>query len=779
MQELLPGEASQPAEGQGEDALPGLRLSPKGPRLPLAPPLALLVASLSGALLSLSLPPAGWWPLAFLAPIPFLWLLRGSTPGRGALLGFAFGVAYFGPLLYWILLFGELAWVSLVLMSGAYLAAFGALMPAIWRPEHPIRSTAGLAALWTVLEWIRGAFPLGGFAWGQLGSTQVDAPTLPLASVTGVWGVSFLVLLVAGFLLLALERWGRGVARPLLLVASCAALVLAPALIPIPGPEGGMFDIAVIQVNVESVEQLQGFEEDIAVARLNIEQHLKLRDDPPDLVVWGEGALDPGALADPATFAAVMDAIATVGAPTLAGAVVNHPGGTQTTSTLLFDGSGRVIDRYDKVHLVPYGEYVPFRGILDPFIEAIDQVPVDRTPGERVRIMPIPGLPPIGTPICYENSFGSIDREMVRQGAAFLVVTINNASYERTAASEQHLDMSRLRAVENARWVVHGAVSGISAFVDPQGRVVDRRALFEPALMRRDVAASSRTTLYTRFGDWVPWGSLLLVLALIAVPRGRRREARDPGPLPEDPRVLVVLPTYNEKDTVSDVLDGLLALPHRLDALVVDDGSPDGTGAIVRAKAGADGRVRLVERSHKGGLASAYAAGFGRGIEEGYDLIVEMDSDLSHKPDELPRLLETVRSHDMVIGSRYVPGGKVTNWGAARLALSKLGNVYARTWLGIGVHDSTSGFRVYRRAALEEITASPIRSDGYGFQIELAYRAWNAGLSVGEAPITFQEREHGQSKISRRIVFEALWLVTIWGLRDRLKPEHRLSQPHP
>ena len=725
-------------------------------------------------LLSLSLPPAGWWPVAFLAPIPFLWLLREATPGRGALLGFAFGAAYFGPLLYWILLFGELAWVSLVLMSGAYLAVFGALVPAIWRPEHPIRSTAGLAAMWTVLEWIRGAFPIGGFAWGQLGSTQLEAPTLPLASVTGVWGVSFLVLLVSGLLLLAVERWGRGVAHPLLLVLSCAALVLAPSAIPIPGAQGRSFDIAVIQVNVESVERLQGFEEDIAVANLNIEQHLKLREDPPDLAVWGEGALDPGAFADPATFAAVTDAIASVGAPTLAGAVVNHPDGTQTTSTMVFDGSGRVVDRYDKVHLVPYGEYVPFRGLLEPFIDAIDQVPIDRAPGERVRVVPVPGLPPIGTPICYENSFGSIDREMVRQGAAFLVVTINNASYERTAASEQHLEMSRLRAVENGRWVVHGAVSGISAFIDPQGGVVDRRGLFQTALMRHDVVASTATTLYTRFGDWVPWGSLLLVLALIAVPRGRRRPVRRPGPLPEGPRVLVVLPTYNEKDTISAVLEGLLALPYSLEALVVDDGSPDGTGSIVRTKAAADPRVRLVERSKKGGLASAYAVGFRCGIEEGYDLIVEMDSDLSHRPDELPRLLEAVRGHDMVIGSRYVPGGTVTNWGAARLALSRLGNAYARLWLGLGVHDATSGFRVYRRQALEEITAGPIRSDGYGFQIELAYRAWNAGLSVGEAPITFQEREHGQSKISRRIVFEALWQVTVWGLRDRF----RVQRPH-
>lgn len=724
-------------------------------------------------LLSLSLPPAGWWPLAFLAPIPLLWLLRACPPRRGALLGFVFGIAYFGFLLYWILLFGELAWVSLVLMSGGYLAAFGALVPAVWRPEHPLRSTAGMAALWTVLEWIRGAFPIGGFAWGQLGSTQVDAPTLRLASVTGVWGVSFLVMLVAGLLLLALDRWGRGVARPLLLVLASAALVLIPAAIPVPQPEGKTLDIAVIQVDVESVGQLQGFDEDIAVANLNIEQHLRLRNDPPDLVVWGEGALDPGALADPATFAAVTNAIATVGVPTLAGAVVNHPDGTQTTSTLVFDGSGRVIDRYDKVHLVPYGEFVPFRRLLEPFIQAIDQVPVDRTPGERVRTIRIPGLPPIGTPICYENSFPAIDRSMVRQGAALLVVTINNASYERTAASAQHLQMSQLRAVEDARWVVHGAVSGISAFVDPEGRVVDQRGLFETSVMRHAVVASSRTTLYLQFGDWVPWGSLVLLLGLIAVPRGRKRPLREPGPLPEDPRVLVVLPTYNEKDTVSQVLDGLLVLPHRLETLVVDDGSPDGTGAIVRAKAEADARVRLVERPAKAGLASAYAIGFQRGIEEGFELIVEMDSDLSHRPEELPRLLEAIRAHHVVIGSRYVPGGAVTDWGAARLALSRMGNAYARLWLGLGVHDATSGFRVYRREALEELTSNPIRSDGYGFQIELVYRARNAGFSVGEAPITFQEREHGQSKISRRIVFEALWLVTVWGLRDRFKPEQR------
>jgi apolipoprotein N-acyltransferase len=470
------------------------------------------------------------------------------------------------------------------------------------------------------------------------------------------------------------------------------------------------------------------------------------------------------------TRAAVSGAIAAVGASTIAGAVVIDADGGERTATLAFDGSGRLVDRYDKVHLVPFGEYVPWRGLLEGVIDAIDQVPVDRVPGERVENVRLPGLPPIGTPICYENSFPSIDRAMARSGAGLLVVTINNASYGRTAASEQHLLMSRLRAVENARWVVHGAISGISAMIDPEGRVVGRLELFETDVLRTDVAASSRSTWYLRLGDWVPWASLVLSLGLLALPRGRRTPNRSLGPLPQEPRVLVVLPTYDERETIETVLDGLLALPSAIHALVVDDASPDGTGEVVRSRARADERVSLVSRPAKAGLASAYGIGFRRGLDAGYDLVVEMDSDLSHRPDELPRLLEAARTHHVVIGSRYVPGGSVSNWSPLRVALSRAGNRYARFCLGLGVRDATSGFRVYRAESLRAITAEPIRSDGYGFQIELASRAWNAGFAVGEVPITFQERAHGQSKISRRIVFEALWLVSIWGLRARLGP---------
>jgi len=580
------------------------------------------------------------------------------------------------------------------------------------------------------------------------------------------------VMLVAGLLLLALDRWGSGErASALVALAAAVAVSVAPAAIATPDPDGRQVDVAAIQVDVASVEHLVGRDEDIAVANLNIERHLGLSGAAPDLVVWGEGALDPGALADPRTRGAVMEAIASVGAPTLAGAVTRDADGTERTVTLAFDGSGAPVDEYVKVHLVPFGEFIPFRNMLD-WISATEQVPVDRVPGEEITLISLPGLPEIGTPICFENSFPGINREMVRLGAEFLVLTINNASYEDTAASEQHLQMSRLRAVENGRWVVHAAVSGISAFIDADGKVVDRRGLFEPATMRRSVVTSTRMTPYTRFGDWFLWACLALVLVLLALPRGRRTGLADPGPLPPEPRTLVILPTYDERGTIEAVLDGLLALDANLDVLVVDDASPDGTGDVVRSKTEVDPRVRLIERSAKSGLASAYVVGFEHAETDGYDLVVEMDSDLSHLPEELPLLLHAAAEHDLdlVIGSRYVPGGMVTNWSRARVALSRAGNGYARFCLGLPLKDVTSGFRCYRRRALQRILATPITSDGYGFQVELVHRAWRLGYTIDEVPITFSERRYGQSKISRRIVLEALWLVTVWGLKARFRP---------
>jgi apolipoprotein N-acyltransferase len=696
-------------------------------------------------------------------------LVRETRPARGALIGLVFGTAYFGAVLYWILLFGKLAWGALTLVDAAYVAAFGLLAPLLWRNEHPIRSVFGVAALWTALEWGRSMWPVGGFTWGQLGTTQTTDPwLLRLASITGVWGISFSVVVVAGLLLRALQRVRDRAASAALLLVVSGGIVLAPGLIPIPQPDGRSLDVAAIQVDVRKARGLPPLAEDRMVADMNVGLHRRLAGDPPDLAVWGESALDPGASAT-AFRQRVIRAIREVGVPTLAGAVVQTWDGRFFNEGILFGGDGRILGEYRKVHLVPYGEYVPFRDELS-WISALQQIPYDETPGPGVHPLDLEGMR-FGDVICFENSFPSIDRQVVAEGARFLVVETNNASYGFTAASRQHLLMSRLRAVENGRWVVHAAVSGISAFIDPSGRVVAETRLFDPTILRHRIQLSTRRTLYTRWGDWFPVASALLAAGLLFAPRKRRRTARPLAELPPTPRTLVVLPTYDERDTIEAVVRGLLALADRVDILVIDDASPDGTGATVRAISEAEPRVRLLQRAGKAGLASAYQTGFRAALDEGYDLIVEMDSDLSHSPEELPALLAGAGRFHLVIGSRYIQGGSVSNWSPTRVALSKAGNRYAQFALGLPIHDATSGFRVYRRDLLAHLVTAPIRSDGYGFQIELVLRAWHDGYAVGEVPITFREREHGHSKISRRIVFEALWLVGLWGLRLRLGGE--------
>lgn len=725
----------------------------------------------AGIATSLAFPPAGVWPLAFVGLVPLLLLVRTAGARRGALYGLVWGAGFFGATLYWIALFGAMAWTALVLLCAASIALFGLVIGTVWRSDRPVVDALVAASAWTAIDWIRGMWPLGGFTWGSLGVSQApNHLTLPLAAVTGVWGVTFVVVLVNAAIAMLLVRQGRGAHR-VVLTAVAAVAVVAPAALPAYPATGGALDIAAVQVDVRVPPGTSVTEEDRLVAGRHIELHRSLGGGPrPDLVLWGEGALDPAAAADPATVAAVQDAIAAVGAPTTVGAVVNDPaGGDQRTSVLAFDDRGRLVDRYDKVHLVPFGEFVPWRSRLG-WISAIRQIPVDRIPGASIHTIAQPGLPPYGTPICFENAFPDITRVFVNAGAQFLVVPVNNASYDFTAAADQHLQMSQLRAVETARWVIDAGVSGITAFVDPTGRTTARTELFETAILRGQVRTSTVRTPYVRYGDVVPVACIGCVLVVMMLSARRRSHVRPaPGPLPRPVRGLAVLPTYNERATIEQAILGVLAVPG-IHVLVVDDASPDGTGAFVEELAATDRRVRLLSRPAKSGLASAYVEGFQVAIAEGYDVVIEMDSDLSHDPAELPVLLEAAERHDLVVGSRYIPGGSVTNWGASRVALSRAGNVYARFMLGLPVHDATSGYRVYRRELLERLLARPFATDGYGFQIELVMRAHRLGFDVGEAPITFRDRQYGESKLSRTIIAEALWKVTLWGFDLRFRP---------
>ena len=247
-----------------------------------------------------------------------------------------------------------------------------------------------------------------------------------------------------------------------------------------------------------------------------------------------------------------------------------------------------------------------------------------------------------------------------------------------------------------------------------------------------------------------------------------------PSADPQPERIVIVMPTYNERQNLESIAGRVRAAMPAADLLVVDDNSPDGTGDIADKLAEADPHVHVMHRTEKAGLGRAYIAGFGWALDEGYDVIVEMDADGSHQPEHLPSLVGALAHADLAIGSRWVRGGKVVNWQRSREALSRGANVYTRLMLGLSVRDATAGFRAYRASTLRKISLNQVESTGYCFQIDLTIRVAQAGLVIVEVPITFVEREHGSSKMSNRIIFEAFLRVAQWGIAQRLS---RLGSP--
>jgi dolichol-phosphate mannosyltransferase len=238
-------------------------------------------------------------------------------------------------------------------------------------------------------------------------------------------------------------------------------------------------------------------------------------------------------------------------------------------------------------------------------------------------------------------------------------------------------------------------------------------------------------------------------------------EFEDLGP------ILVIIPTYNESENVRRITGRVRASVPEAHILVADDNSPDGTGRIADDLAAEDDHVHVLHRLGKEGLAAAYMAGFAWGLERGYEVLIEMDADGSHQPEQLPVLLDALRDADLVLGSRWVPGGAVVNWPRSREVLSRGGNLYTRLALDIPLQDATGGYRVFRAQTLRDLSLHDVASQGYCFQVDMARRAVRSGKRVVEVPITFVEREYGTSKMSSNIVREALWRVTVWGAQER------------
>jgi dolichol-phosphate mannosyltransferase len=245
-----------------------------------------------------------------------------------------------------------------------------------------------------------------------------------------------------------------------------------------------------------------------------------------------------------------------------------------------------------------------------------------------------------------------------------------------------------------------------------------------------------------------------------------------------DMRVCVCIPTYNEAENIEMIVRRTRAAVPDAQILVLDDASPDGTGKLADALAAGDSHVAVAHRPTKDGLGAAYLEGFQWTLEHGFDAVVEMDADGSHAPEELPRLLAALRGADVVLGSRWVPGGAVRNWPHSRMLLSRGGNAYVRLALGVPLRDATGGFRAYRSEVLRKLPLHDVASQGYCFQVDLALRALRAGFTVVEVPITFVEREHGASKMDRRIISEALWRVTGWAVTSRFSGRRGAGQAH-
>lgn len=497
------------------------------------------LAAGAGLALLVAHPPVSWWWTTFLAPALLLAALAtdardAASTGRGvraARLGGVAGIAAFAPLLSWLILpAGYLGWGLLVVVQVVWLGLLGALV----RPflEHPLLPVV-CAVVWTGIDAWRAVFPMNGFEWGAIAYAHAEGSwLLPTARLVGGRGITFLVVLIsaAAFVLVRAtlrglrEREERPVEQVLgttrgPVVILLVGLVLSVVATIEPPPEVGELDVVVVQGN-----DIRHWIEPVADAPLTVTTAMRdltieavAQGGPADLVVWPESSIDR----DPssprgAPLRPLVDEAARAAGTLLAGATLDGPDPTthRYVSAVLYEDEIHAVDRYDKRRLVPFGEYVPARALLD-WIPPLAQVPRDTIPGEERRLT-LDGGVVVAPIICYETMFTEIVRSQVRgtdRDAALIVTLTNNASYGDSAMPRQHLAQSRLRAVETGRWVVHAAISGSSAFVGPDGSLEQPTALFERATIRRAVPLVEGTTPYLVTGDLLGWLTRLLTLA--------------------------------------------------------------------------------------------------------------------------------------------------------------------------------------------------------------------------------------------------------------------------
>lgn len=471
------------------------------------------LAAGSGLLLELAFPPIGWWPLAPVAVGVLALLCRGQRSGPGAVLGLLCGLGLFVPLLHWSgAVAGPAAWLLLALMEAAFCALLGAALTVVTRlPGWP----AWAAALWVGQEALRDRLPFGGFPWGRLAFSQGGTPLTPLAAVGG-----------APLVTLAVAALGTGVAA--LAAGSCrrtaiGCLAVAACAFAVPVPSGGPgVTVAVVQGNVPRLG-LSAFAQRSAVLDNHAAATHQLADDVrsgrlgrPDLVIWPENASDLDPYTDPRAATTIEAAVRDVGVPVLVGAVTDGPGRFISNRGIVWDPASGPGASYVKRHPVPFGEYIPLRGLVRHLTSQVDLIPNDFARGDRPGVLDV-GPARLGDVICFEVAYDGVVRDVVTGGGRLLVVQTNNATFGRSGETTQQLAMSRLRAVEHGRAVLVAATSGVSAVIAPDGRLQARSAVFTRDLLVARVPLRTGRTLATRLGAWPELAlSLLGAGALLA-----------------------------------------------------------------------------------------------------------------------------------------------------------------------------------------------------------------------------------------------------------------------
>jgi apolipoprotein N-acyltransferase len=449
---------------------------------------------------------------------PLLVLCAGAPARRGFALGWAFGAGFFGVLLLWISIVGWVGWGMLVALEACFVGVFGAAWAALGRRRGLLWWVVAAPALWVATEYARSIVPLGGFTWGQLSQSQSSLWTLRPASLGGGWLVGALVVVVDGALARAwVARRSPGGALSAATVAGAA--LLAPLAVPAAAPDGAPVRVAIAQGGVPT-GFASLFDKELAIVRSHERLTRALAPARPDLVVWPESSVGLDIERTPAAAASVARAARAVGSPLIVGGNLDVGTDRYLVMAFLVSAEGDIVDRYQKTHLVPFGEYIPARPLLG-WIPMLDQVPRDAIPGDRATLFDVAGgvVAPV---ISFEGDFGSLVRARIDAGGRLLVVATNTSTWGDSWASEQHLAFSRVRAVENGVWVVHAAISGTSAFVSPAGDVRGQTPVGERASAVATVRFATEPSFYARTGDWFPLLCGLVSIVSLVAARSRR-----------------------------------------------------------------------------------------------------------------------------------------------------------------------------------------------------------------------------------------------------------------